>query len=50
MNSTIILYYNSLIEKDKNFILDRNGIGHNVELYLQTLSQSEIRDFQYIKQ
>lgn len=50
LTSIVTLYYDCEIEKDKNFILDRNGIGHNVELYLETLVHDEIRDFQYVKQ
>lgn len=49
MNSTITLYYNCLIEKDKNFILDNNGVKA-IETYLQTLTSKTITDFQYIKQ
>lgn len=49
MNSTIILYYNCLVEKDKNFILDNNGVKA-IETYLQTLTSNTIENFQYIKQ
>ena len=49
MNSTITLYFNCLIEQDKNFILDRNNTSA-VELYLRTLRNIVIQDFQYIKQ
>ena len=49
MNSTITLYYNCLVEKDKNFILDNNGVKA-IETYLQTLTSNTIEDFQYIKQ
>lgn len=49
MNSTITLYYNCLIEKDKNFILDNNGVKA-IETYLQTLTSVTINNFQYIKQ
>lgn len=49
MNSTITLYYNCLVEKDKNFILDNDGVKA-IETYLQTLTSNTIEDFQYIKQ
>ena len=49
MNSTITLFYNCLVEKDKNFILDNDG-EKAIELYLQTLTSKTITDFQYIKQ
>ena len=55
MNSTIILYYNSLIEKDKNFILDHwvSNSQRNPDailLYLNTLEKDTIDGFQYVKQ
>ena len=55
MNSTIILYYNSLIEKDKNFILDHwvSSSQRNpnaILLYLNTLEKDTIDNFQYVKQ
>lgn len=49
MNSTITLYYECLVEKDRNFILDRNG-NKGIETYLQTLTSSVINNFQYVKQ
>lgn len=49
MNSTITLYWNCLLEKEKNFILDNNGVNA-VETYLQTIESLTIEKFQYIKQ
>lgn len=49
MNSTITLYWNCLLEKEKNFILDNNG-ANAIETYLQTIESLTIEKFQYIKQ
>ena len=54
MTSKLILYYNSLIEKDKNFILDHWVSSSNrnpdaILLYLNTLTKETINDFQYVK-
>ena len=49
-NSTITLYYKSLINKDKNFILDNPSNGKStIENYLGTLENEVITGFQYIK-
>ena len=50
MTSTIFLYYKSLINKDKNFILDDGNGNRTIETYLGTLESSVIDNFQYIKQ
>ena len=48
--STITLYYKSLINKDKNFILDNPSNGKStIENYLGTLEKEVITGFQYIK-
>lgn len=49
MNSTITLYYECLVEQDRNFLLDING-AKGIETYLQTLTKSTINNFQYVKQ
>lgn len=50
MTSTITLYYKSLINKDKNFILDNPSNGKSmVETYLATLQKETITGFQYVK-
>ena len=49
--STLTLYYKSLLNKDKNFILDNPSNGKSaVENYLNTLEKEVITGFQYIKQ
>ena len=50
MMSTITLYYNSLLNKDKNFILDDGNNHRRVEQYLATLTKDTINNFQYVKQ
>lgn len=48
--STITLYYKSLLNKDKNFILDNPNNGKSaVENYLSTLEKQVITGFQYVK-
>ena len=48
--STLTLYYKSLINKDKNFILDNPSNGKSmVENYLSTLEKQVITGFQYVK-
>lgn len=48
--STITLYYKSLLNKDKNFILDDPANGKSmVETYLATLQKETITGFQYVK-
>ena len=51
MTSTLTLYYKSLINKDKNFILDNPSNGKStIETYLSTLEKQVISGFQYVKQ
>ena len=51
MTSTLTLYYKSLINKDKNFILDNPTNGKStIETYLATLEKQVINDFQYVRQ
>ena len=50
MNSTITLYFDCLVEKDKNLILDRQNGTRAIELYLKDLESRTIENFQYIKQ
>ena len=51
MTSTLTLYYKSLINKDKNFILDNPNNGKStIETYLATLEKQVINDFQYVRQ
>ena len=51
MTSTLTLYYKSLINKDKNFILDNPSTGKStIETYLDTLEKQVINDFQYVRQ
>lgn len=51
MTSTLTLYYKSLINKDKNFILDNPSNGKStIETYLATLEKQVINDFQYVRQ
>ncbi|MBO7716145.1 MAG: hypothetical protein J6S85_21450 [Methanobrevibacter sp.] len=48
--STITLYYKSLLNKEKNFILDNSSSGVSaVENYLSTLEKQVITEFQYVK-
>lgn len=49
MTSTLTLYYKSLINKDKNFILDRPNGDSAIENYLTTLESQVISGFQYVK-
>ena len=54
MTSTLVLYFNSLIEKDKNFILDHwvSASARNPDAilnYLNTLQKETISNFQYVK-
>lgn len=49
MTSAITLYYKSLVNKDKNFVLDDGAGVRTIETYLATLTSSTITDFQYIK-
>ena len=49
MNSTLTLYFNSILNLDKNFALDDGGSNRTIEQYLSTLVSLTINDFQYIK-
>ena len=49
MTSTLTLYYKSLINKDKNFILDKPNGKSAIENYLTTLESQVISEFQYVK-
>ena len=49
MNSTLTLYFNSILNPEKNYALD-DGNGHRtIEQYLSSLTSLIINDFQYIK-
>lgn len=50
MTSTITLYYKSLINKEKNFVLDNLSNQKRIEAYLLSLNYTTIQNFQYIKQ
>lgn len=49
MTSTLTLYYNSLLNKEKNFILDDLSGNRRVEEYLSTLPSFQIENYQYVK-
>ena len=49
MKSTITLYYKSLVNAEKNFVLDNGTSTSTIETYLATLTKETIADFQYIK-
>ena len=49
MTSTLTLYYKSLLNKDKNFILDNPDGSKAIDTYLATLTSTAISNFQYIK-
>lgn len=49
MKSTITLFYKSLINKEKNFVLDDGNGNSRLENYLSTLQKVVINDFQYVK-
>ena len=49
MKSTITLYYKSLVNAEKNFVLDNGTSTSTIETYLATLTKETIVDFQYIK-
>lgn len=50
MMSTLTLYYKSLINRDKSFILDNPSNGSRmIETYLATLTKQVINGFQYVK-
>ena len=53
--STLTLYYESLLTKDKNFILDQYDLeeheqSSSIEIYLSSLTNEVKTNFQYIKQ
>ena len=48
MKSEINLYYKSLVEEDKNFIVESNGTN-SISTYLVTLTKVTKTGFQYIK-
>ena len=49
MNSKVVLYYKSLIQEDRNFILDDSSGNQTIQDYLDTLTSVEITNFQYVK-
>lgn len=48
--STITIFKHSILTKDKNFALDKNGSDLAIEEYLSTLESETITNFQYVKQ
>ena len=48
--STITIFKHSILTKDKNFALDKNGSNLAIEEYLATLQSETITNFQYVKQ
>ena len=48
--STITIFKHSILTKDKNFALDKNGSNLAIEEYLSTLQSETITNFQYVKQ
>lgn len=50
MKSKVTLYYKSLVNKEKNFVLDNQDGTLAIETYLSTLTSESIDNFQYIKQ
>ena len=49
MKSNITLYYKSLVNKDKNFVLDDGSGTNKIDTYLSSLQSTTITNFQYIK-
>lgn len=49
MTSTLTLYFNSILNLDKNFALDDGGSNRTIEQYLSTLESFVVNNFQYIK-
>ena len=49
MNSKVVLYYKSLVQEDRNFVLDDSSGNQTIADYLNTLTSVEIDEFQYIK-
>ena len=50
MKSKITLYYKSLVNKEKNFVLDKLDGSSSLTTYLSTLQSESINNFQYVKQ
>lgn len=50
MKSKVTLYYKSLVNKEKNFVLDNQDGTSALETYLSTLTSESINEFQYVKQ
>lgn len=50
MKSKVTLYYQSLINKEKNFVLDNQDGTSALETYLASLTSESINEFQYVKQ
>lgn len=48
MKSIVKLYYKSLVQEDRNFIIDDRG-ANTISDYLNTLTSTTIHGFQYIK-
>ena len=48
--STITIFKHSILTKDKNFALDKNGSDLAVEEYLSTLESEQFTNCQYVKQ
>lgn len=49
MKSRITLYYKSLVNKEKNFVLDDGNGNSRIENYLNSLQKVILEDFQYTK-
>ena len=50
MKSKVTLYYKSLVNKEKNFVLDNQDGTSALETYLSTLQSEFINEYQYVKQ
>lgn len=50
MKSKVTLYYKSLVNKEKNFVLDNQDGTSALETYLSTLTSEFINEYQYVKQ
>ena len=48
--STITIFKHSILTKDKNFALDKNGSDLAIEEYLSTLESEQFTNCQYVKQ
>lgn len=49
MKSRVTLYYKSLVNKEKNFVLDDGNGNSRLENYLNSLQKVVLEDFQYTK-